>query len=330
VLDEAHRLRGRDSKRSATLASIAPLCSYKIAITATPSYNRPKDLWQLLDIVLPGYFGSRWDFDKRYCGAYPGKWGGLEYPKSGSFNAEELKMRLAHYMIRREKYEVASELPPMTFQVRWVDATSEARKVFAQAQLNIGKKTLHDAVVATLKGKVEEAITLAQESRRFLLATWQKTDARAIHHILNADKDTPCALITGDMPTAKRADTIREARARGQGIVATTDSIAESLNLQGVASVGILHALDWTPLKLAQLFARLHRLGQVDPVIWYLVAMRDTVDQVIIDTQVAKLDQYRGIFGTKSHRGMRHALADEVALEKAERKALAELYEAMK
>lgn len=330
VLDEAHRLRGRDSKRSKMLASLAPLATWKIAITATPQFNRPRDLYQLLRILYDRRFGSQWDFDKRYCGAVPGKWGGLEYPRKGSFHAEELKLRLSYYMLRREKSEVAHELPPMTFQVRWVDPTSEAKKVFAQAQLNIGKAKLHDAVVATLKGKVEEALALAQDSRRFLLCTWLRSHARELHRILNGDRDTPCTLISGDMPTEKRAEAIRQAKDRGHGIVATTDSVSESLNLQGVASVGILHALDWVPLKLAQLFGRLHRLGQTDPVIWYLVAMRETVDQVIIDTQVNKLDQYRNIFGMKSHRGMRHALADEVAIEKAEKEALKSIYAAMK
>ena len=132
------------------------------------------------------------------------------------------------------------------------------------------------------------------------------------------------------MPTIERASQIRLAEAKGWGVVATTDSISESLNLQHVASVGILHALDWVPLKLAQLFARIHRLGSVDPVIWYLVAMRETVDQIIMDTQVSKLDQYRNVFGQKSHREIRHALADEVAIEKAEKEALKLIYEAMK
>lgn len=330
VLDEAHRLRGRDSKRSETLEEVRPLVEYAIAMTATPQFNRPRDLWQLLRILFGYRFGSKWDFDKRYCGAYPGKWGGLEYPKKGSFNADELRLRLSYYLLRREKSEVAHELPPLTFQVRWVEATSEAKKAFIQAQAGIGKITLHDALIATLKGKVQESIDLAVEAKRFVMATWLKEHARQLHKMLNQDYDTPCELITGEMPVGKRAEAVRRAQAAGHGIVATTDSISESLNLQHVASVGILHALDWTPLKLAQLFARIHRLGSVDPVTWYLVAMRNSVDQVIIETQVAKLDQYRANFkSTKGIREFRHALADEKAIEQAEKQALKEIYAAM-
>lgn len=330
VLDEAHRLRGRNSKRSEMLESVRPLVSKVIAITATPQFNRPRDLFQLLRILYGYRFGNQFEFDKRYSGAHPGKWGGLEYPKHGSFNADELKLRLSYYLLRREKRDVAHELPPLTFQVRWVDPTSEARKEFLKCQMSIGKGSLHAAVAATLKGKVQECLDLAVEARRFVLATWMKTHAREFHRMLSGELETPCVLITGDMPTIERASQIRLAEAKGWGVVATTDSISESLNLQHVASVGILHALDWVPLKLAQLFARIHRLGSVDPVIWYLVAMRETVDQIIMDTQVSKLDQYRNVFGQKSHREIRHALADEVAIEKAEKEALKLIYEAMK
>ena len=330
VLDEAHRLRGRNSKRSEMLEDVRPLVSKVIAITATPQFNRPKDLYQLLRILYGYRFGNQFDFDKRYSGAVPGKWGGMVYPKHGKFNPEELKLRLSYYLLRREKREVAHELPPLTFQVRWVDPTSEARKEFLKAQMNIGKGSLHAAVAATLKGKVQECLDLAVEARRFVLATWMKTHAREFHRILNGDLETPCVLITGDLPTAERALQIKLAEAKGWGVVATTDSISESLNLQHVASVGILHALDWVPLKLAQLFARIHRLGSVDPVLWYIVAMRETVDQIIMDTQISKLDQYRNVFGMKSHREMRHALADEVAIERAEKEALKQIYEAMR
>jgi superfamily II DNA or RNA helicase len=330
ILDEAHRLRGRDSRRSKMLETVRPLCRAVIAMTATPQFNRPKDLYQLLRILYGHRFGGKWDFDMRYCGARPGKFGGLEYPKKGSFNADELKLRLTYYLLRREKHEVAHELPPMTIQVRWVDATKEARSVFLQSQMGIGKKSLHDALMATLKGKMEEAIALAVETRRFILATWTREHARQFYNLLNQEHETPCVLIGGDMPVEKRAESIRDAKAKGWGIVATTDSISESLNLQGVASVGILHALDYVPLKLHQLFSRLHRLGQQDPVHWYLLAMRETVDQIIIATQVNKLQQFQDIMGSKGIRNMKHVLADEAAIQRAEKEALQEIYAAMK
>lgn len=334
VIDEAHRLRGRTSKRADVFSDLGPMVRYKLAMTATPQQNRPKDWWQLLHVLFGSTFGSRWDFDKAYCGAKPGAYGGLVYPKKGSFRAEEFAARLAHYMIRREKHEVAEELPPMTIQVRWVDGTQEARSAFVHAQTGMSSVTLHDALMATLKGKTDEALALAVEAKRFLLATWVRDHARQLARRLSTELETPCVCITGDLSGERRAAEVRLARARGWGVVATTDCVAEGVNgLQGVASVGILHALDHNPMKMAQLFARLHRIGQENPVQWYLVAMRDSVDKAIIETQLAKLNQWKNIMGGKANRNFGSALDDAISgpeAKRLEREALSEIYKAMK
>lgn len=331
ILDEAHRLRGRNSLRSKTLKDIAPLTKYRLALSATPQMDHPRDWYQLLHTLLGYRFGNRWDFDRAYCAARPNKYGGQD--NRGVSNPEELKLRLSYYMLRREKRDVAKELPAMQWQVRWVEPTTDAKRVFQAAQLGLSKGSMHEAVLATLKGKTEETISLAKEAKRFLLATWLREHAQQLARSLSVEHDTPCVCITGDLSTEKRAAKIREAQSKGWGVVATTDSISESLNLQGVASIGILHALDWVPLKLAQLFGRLHRLGITDPVTWYIVAMRESIDQVIVQTQILKLDQWRGIMGQTSHRDFRHAIGDAVSgpqVVEAEKQALKDMYEAMK
>lgn len=334
IIDEAHRLRGRKSKRADVFSELGALVPYKIALSGTPQADRPKNWWQLLHILFGYSFGSQWDFDKAYCGARPNPFGGLLYPKKGSFHAEEFKLRLGYYMLRREKSEVAQELPPMTVQVRWVEPTQEAKSAWIHSQIGVSREsTVHNAIVATLKGKTDEAIQLAVESKRFLLATWLRDHARSLAKTLITEHETPCVCITGDMPPAKRQGQIRLAIASGWGIVATTECVAEGLNIQGAASVGILHALDWMPLRTAQLLARLHRLGQTDPVQWYLLAMRDTVDRAIIETQLSKLEQWTSTMGGSSNRNIKHALGDAIhgaEAKKIETKALTEIYEAMR
>lgn len=330
IMDEAHRVRGRKSRRSKKLEEVCGLASYRLALTATPQFDHPRDLWELLHILFGYRFGNRHEFDFAYCAATSNEHGGLE--NKGASNTDELKLRLSYYMLRREKREVAKELPPLQRQVRWVDGTPEARKYLQMSQLNIGKGSLHEAIVSTLKGKMEEALELAVEAKRFLLFTWLKSHAHELARTLTLERETPCVCITGELSAEKRQVEIRLAQAKGWGVVATLDSASESLNLQGVASVGIMHAIDWSPLKMAQAEGRLHRLGQMDPVMWYYVAMKESIDTVIIPTIVNKLDQWRAVMGAKSNRDMRHSLADGVSGPKvvsAEKEALKQLYEAM-
>lgn len=328
IMDEAHMLRGRDSKRAAVMDTVAPLIPYKIALTGTPQWSSMKDWYQLLHILFANSFGNQWDFDKRYCGAVPGKHGGLEYDKKAPLHSEELALRLKYYMIAREKVQVAKELPPLTVSVRWVDGTPEAKKAFMKMQLNIGKGSVTDAILATLRGKVDEVLRLAQEARRFVLTTWTNTGAAELHRLLN-EAGTPCILVTSSMSGPRREQAIQLAVAQKCGLVATHDLFAVGLNLQEVSSTGILHALDWVPLKLAQLFNRLHRINTVNPVTWHVVAMRESIDQVLVDTCVNKLDQFRSVMGKTKHRNMRHALADSKSNQSAEKAALASIYEAL-
>lgn len=333
ILDEAHRLRGRFSLRSQMLKVVAPLATYRLALTATPSFDRPRDLWNILHILLPYTFGSRWDFDTRYCNGRINSFGGMD--NTGGSNTDELRHRLTFYMLRREKADVAKELPALQRQVRWVDPTPEAKRALAAAMLGIGKASLHNALVATLKGKMQEAVDLAIEAKRFLLVTWLREHAAQLSRMLT-EAGTPNLLILGDMPTEKRQRVINEAQAKGVGIVATLDSVSESLNMQGVASTGISHSLDWSPMKEAQKEARLHRLGQMSNVMWYYVAMRESADEVIIRTVTEKLDQWSSIIGRRTGnsevRKLRHTLGESIDSPEAlklEKEALKAIYKEM-
>lgn len=167
-------------------------------------------------------------------------------------------------------------------------------------------------------------MALATESRRFLLTTWLKSHAFQFHKMLN-EQGTPCQLITGEISTEKRQAAINIARSRGEGIVATLDSVSEAINMQGVASNGICHAIDWNPQKLSQMEARLHRIGQTDPVTWTYLAMTGSVDEIVIPTVVNKLDAFIGIMGAKSPQGLRDGLNATVGIATSEEDVLMQL-----
>lgn len=334
IIDEAHRFRGRKSKRSDVMEMVGALIPYKIALTGTPQWNTMKDWWQLLRIILPGRFGSQWDFDRRYAGAKPGQFGGLEYPRKDDsaitpklLNAEEMKLRLSFYMLSRTKQEVAKDLPPMSIHVRWVDGTDEAKRALRKFQMGVKSSgsLVTEAILATLKGKIDETLALAAEAKRFVLTTWTNEGASQLHRLLN-EAGTPCTLLSASMSGPKRSLAIQDATTRRIGIVATTDLLAEGLNLQKVASVGILHALDFVPKKMQQLMGRLHRIDIVNPVDWYVVAMKDSIDKYIIEAGVFKMDNSQRTMGRKEQ--LRGAFVDEAGPADA-KAALAKLYSLM-
>lgn len=323
VMDEAHLLRGRMAGRSQHLLDLGKVCSYRMALTGTPMWSRPRDFWMLLKILFGYRFGTADEFDYAYCGAFVNKWGGKE--NKGATRLDELKARLQYVMLRRTKEEVASELPPMTREIRWAPATKEAK--LATEASALGQLHFQDALKATLNAKMAVAVEAAESAGKFILFTWMKEHAYKMHEMLVED-GFEVELATGDETPAEREATIARAKSRGASVVATIDALNAGFDgLQHIAHTAIFHGLDYVPIKMAQAEARLHRIGQSMPVTVVYVAMEDSADQFVVTTVIEKLDQWRASMGNDSTAAMNDTLSQQNS--DHEKAALAAIYAAM-
>lgn len=325
IIDEAHMLRGRKAKRGGTLEAVAAVARYTLALTGTPVWNRPRDLYRLLHILHGTYvWGTPAQFDKAYCAGHQGEHG---WTNHGASREDELRSRLSFYMTRRTKAQVAAELPKLSRQVIWIDGTPEAQTAMHIALVSKAAGATQQALLATLDAKIDAAVDLAVSAGKFLLFTWRKADAKKLAEKIRA-KDVACVVLTGDMPGDARAEAAAQAVKDGVGVVATIDSLSVGVNLQGLASVGIFHAIDYVPQKLLQAEARLHRLGSYLPVTWYYIACRDTMDAHVIRTVVSKLDMAQAAVGeSDAQQGLRDSLNADI--DGGSEAALKTLYESI-
>lgn len=336
IIDEVHRFKGRPNARRGTnkigkeIEQTCNIADMILELSGTPVEDRPRDAYQVLKMARLK-FGSGYEFDMRYCDGSRGLHN--EVINKGVSNAEELKLRLSYFMLRREKREVATELPPITRQVRWVDPTHDAIRALQRFRLGTSRGALDDALQSALKGKMEEAIDLAVELKQFLLFTKLRAHAREMARMLTADYGTPCVCITGDVDAKIRQKLVREAEAKKWGIVATLDAASEALNMQFL-SHGIMHAIDYRPRLHLQGEARIHRLGSKDPVQWTYLAMKDSADAMVMGTLLQKMDQLSCVTtGTKTMSEARSQLGDRVdgkAAEAAEKEVLNAIYASLK
>ena len=326
VLDEAHLLRGRQAKRSETLLERCKVASYRLALSGTPMWGRPRDLWMLLKVLFPDYrFGTANEFDYAYCGAFVNKWGGKE--NKGVTRPDELRKRLGYVMLRRTKQEIGDQLPSLTRVIRWVPAekrATQALQAFALSQLK-----LTDAVEATLQSKMKPVVEAVDELEgHAVVFTWQKKDAYELGERVEA-LGHPCVVITGDMTHKQREAAVADAAKRKACVVATVDSTGTGVDgLQHVASNIIFHALDYTPIKMAQAESRCHRLGQKDPVTALFFAMEDSADRLIIEKVVDKLDAWRNTMGSDSTAAMNDVMAAPQTAE-MEAAAIKDIYDSL-
>jgi SNF2 family DNA or RNA helicase len=304
AFEEMHALKGRKNKLLGTIQERITMAQFRLGITATPDYDRPRDWYALLKILLGRRFGSAMDFDIAYCGGHFDE--ANHWQNTGATQIDELKLRLSYYLLRREKREVLKELPPKSRQVIWLPA--DARATEARRSMSRTADGFHKALLAALDAKKEVCVKMAAEARRFLLFTWLKEDARQLQARCIAE-GAKCVRIDGNMTHHQRQAAIKIAQNERIGIVATLDSAGQSLNLQGVASYGIMHALSPSPNKMLQAEDRIYRFGTTEAVQWMYPAVRDSADELVIRHNVNKLDMMRGNKpGTSEQTAMRDDL----------------------
>lgn len=329
IIDEVQNLRGRGAKRARQLLPISNGATYRLGLSGTPMWSRPRDLWMVLRILFPSYrWGKAEEFDLAYCGAFINQWGGRV--AKGTTRQDELKHRLQWVQLRRTKEEVLDELPALSRVVRYVEPTAEARRAmraWAAQQL-----PLSEALAATLAAKIPEVLaTVAEYARPCLIFTWRKDHAREICRRLNA-ADHPTFLLTGDQSLNERNRTIKSAVDAGASVVATIDAAGVGVDgLQHVSSEGISHALDWVALKMVQMEARLHRIGQQWAVRWTYLVMKGSADQLVEQAVLDKLDTWRKVMGVDAATGgLASALAGSVAPKEQEEAVLRDILEAFR
>ena len=119
VVDEAHRLKNKDSAQAAELAALRT--EHTVMLTGTPLQNNTTELWALLSLLDPELFPSLDAFLLRY--------GTL----TGADQVEELKTLIRPYLLRRQKGDVLTgddSLEPLEETIVWVEMTLVQKKMY--------------------------------------------------------------------------------------------------------------------------------------------------------------------------------------------------------
>jgi|GEM_PF-210386 len=121
LLDEAQHIKNPDTQNAQAAGVLK--ARQKFILTGTPVENSVRDIWSLMNFVMPGYLGDRDDFRERY-----------EIPISRHNSGEamaRLSKRLKPFLLRRRKQDVASDLPQKLEQVAYCELNEAQREVYA-------------------------------------------------------------------------------------------------------------------------------------------------------------------------------------------------------
>jgi SNF2 family DNA or RNA helicase len=317
VVDEAHRLKGRNTGVALAAGKIAWRAQGVALLTGTPVLNDAYEVWPLLHIVRPKQYRSFWKWVNEHFhvelttfhGKLPRAIRVITNMKPG--HDELIKAELAEVMIARPNLlphvPVRAHIVPVELNENerrayenidahgWahiggelVEASTPLTKMTRLRQLASEWSTFSEDVEAGTK--VTAALELLNEQPdRVVILTAYKATARALYAQLYPGNT---GMFTGDESKKQRAQALREfGEGRTNCIIGTIAAMGEGVDGLQVASKMIRLERDWTPARNTQAIGRILRDGQLAEAVdvWDIVAA-DTVDQEVAEMLARKAD----------------------------------------
>ncbi len=104
ILDEAQHIKNRGTRNAQSVKMIQ--AAHRLILTGTPIENSLDELWSLFDFLMPGLLSSYDRFLEKY----------IRFPttQQANKNLENLRRKVAPFILRRMKKDVLSDLPPVS------------------------------------------------------------------------------------------------------------------------------------------------------------------------------------------------------------------------
>jgi superfamily II DNA or RNA helicase len=121
ILDEAQHIK---NPLSATARAVKRIKSdHRLALTGTPIENRLSEIWSIFDFVSPGLLGDLARFEERFA---------RPIDRGDKQAAEKLRAAIHRFVLRRNKEDVAKDLPPKIEQDIVVPMADEQSRLYKQ------------------------------------------------------------------------------------------------------------------------------------------------------------------------------------------------------
>ncbi|AKH17681.1 SNF2-related protein [Deinococcus soli (ex Cha et al. 2016)] len=320
ILDEAQNIK--NTRTAAAKAAGSLSARHRLALTGTPLENHLGELWSQFNFLAPGLLHDEKTFRELYR---------TPIEKRGEASRRQaLAARVRPFILRREKRDVARELPPKTEIPVRVTLDGDQRDLYETVRVTtetrvreeLRARGLARSTIAILDAllKLRQAVTdprlvkldaargvqnnakfdwlqahlpqMIEEGRRVLIFSGFATLLRHLEDWLREQR-IPYSMITGS--TQDRQGQI-DAFQSGKTHVFLITLKAGGVGLNLTAADTVIHYDPWwNPAAEEQATDRAYRIGQDKPVFVYKLIAAGSVEERILDLQARKASLARGI-----------------------------------
>lgn len=311
ILDESQNIKNAASKSFKAIRELKG--KHKLILSGTPVENSVNDLWTQMSFINPGLLGSQRYFQEEFV--IP-----IEKKKDEE-KAKKLQALIKPFVLRRNKSQVATELPPKTEHVFYCQMSTEQAERYDQIKSEYRNeilKSLEDGSFSKKQVQVLQGLTkLRQIANHPLLidenfAGESGKFENVIYTLENILANGHKVLIFSQF--VKQLDIYRrhfdregiryayldgQTQNRGEVVKSFQEDKELQLFLISLKAGGVglnlteadyVFVLDpwWNPAVEQQAIDRTHRIGQTKNVFIYKFISKDTVEEKILALQGRK------------------------------------------
>jgi SNF2 family DNA or RNA helicase len=315
VLDEAQAIKNPTTRATQIVCDLQ--ARHRLCLTGTPIENHLGEVWSLFDFLMPGMLGNNKDFAKRF--RHP-----IEKQKDTK-QQTILAGRLKPFILRRNKSDVAKELPSKTEIIHYVElnpgqrdlyetvrlmAHEKVQEVLSDKGFNRSRIVILDALLklrqvccdprlvklasaqniiqsAKLQSLTDMLPEMIEEGRRILLFS-QFTSMLDLIKPELIKANIPFVELRGDT-LDRKTPVQRFQNCEVPVFLISLKAGGTGLNLTSADTV-IHYDPWWNPAVEIQATDRAHRIGQTKPVFVYKFIAKNTVEERILEMQNRKRD----------------------------------------
>jgi SNF2 family DNA or RNA helicase len=323
ILDEAQKVKNFETKTAAAVNNIQS--NHTLVITGTPIENKLIDVFSIVNILDPHFFGPLWEFSYQHCLFDPSKPNKI----NGYYDLKKLNKKISQILIRRKKQEVLDQLPNVRqinipvdmsqmqsdyhssyahtisriirkkfltpFDLQRMQMLLSKMRMVCDSTYLIDEETNESPKMAELEDILFEQLDLKNSNRKVIIfSEWVKVH-KLIGRLLR-ENNVGFAELNGKMPVKARGELIRKFESNEQcKVFLSTEAGGAGLNLQ-VADTLINFELPWNPAKKNQRIGRIDRIGQKSKnlTIFNLITV-NSIEQQIATGLLIKQNLFDGV-----------------------------------